>query len=294
MSFWEHIDELRARLKVVALTALVFFLVLALFPGDTSVVSNPASYLNGSFLDHTLISVILHRIVQDLVPKNWTLIAASGLGEPLEIYFVASLIFALALAIPVVAYETYKFIDPALKENERGLVYPFVASSSTLFVIGMIFGYFFLARILIFSLGFFFSSAVVGGLVDAASFYFVIFLLIFASGVSFTIPVLVYAIIRLGVLDASFFSKNRVLIWVITFAIVGLFLTPDGGPLLDLVLFVPIVSLLELAVFLAKRRPPPPNRRAELPPPPPLTCKYCGETRTPTDIFCGNCGRSLA
>jgi sec-independent protein translocase protein TatC len=289
MSFWEHVEELRSRLKIVAISALVLFIVISLFPGDNSVFSNPGSYLNGTFLDHTVIAGILHRILQDLLPPKWNLSASTGLGEPLEIYFVASLVFALALDAPIIAYEVYRFIDPALKEKERGLLYPFVSSTSALFLVGMFFGYFFLARVLIYSLGFFFSATGTSHIIDAASFYFVIFLLIFGTGISFTIPVLVYAIIRLGILEASFFSKNRVLIWVATWAVVGLFLTPDGGPLLDVVLFVPIITLLELAVFLAKKRGPPPGHRHPAEP----ACAYCGAKRSLLDTFCKNCGRAL-
>ncbi len=71
-------------------------------------------------------------------------------------------------------------------------------------------------------------------------------------GVSFTAPVFVYALIRLRVLEPEFFSKNRVIIWFAIWVVTGLFLTPDGGSLLDLVIFVPIVILVEAAVFLAR------------------------------------------
>ncbi len=58
--------------------------------------------------------------------------------------------------------------------------------------------------------------------------------------------------IRLRVLEPEFFSKNRVIIWFAVWVVTGLFLTPGGGPLLDLVIFVPIVMLIEAAVFVAR------------------------------------------
>ncbi|MGP8125645.1 MAG: twin-arginine translocase subunit TatC [Nitrososphaerales archaeon] len=77
-------------------------------------------------------------------------------------------------------------------------------------------------------------------------------MIIGATGVSFTAPVFVYALIRLRVVEPEFSSKNRVIIWFLVWVVTGLFLTPDGGPLPDVVIFVPIVVLIEGAVLLAR------------------------------------------
>ncbi len=264
---------------------------MALFPGDATVFNNPGSLVSGTYISHTVVSTVLARIVQDVLPSGWKLIAAGGLGEALEIYFIAALGLALALEIPVIAYETYRFIDPAMKENERKLIYPFITSSSVLFLIGVLFGYFILAKFLVFALSPFFLATQISFQVDAMSFYLVVFLLILAGGASFTTPVFVYAAIKLGFVEAAFFSKNRVVIWFVVFVITALFITPDGGPLLDLILFVPIILLLELAVFFARRGSKlPSNRdggRAEM-----LRCAYCSTPMGAGAIFCKNCGKS--
>jgi Sec-independent protein secretion pathway component TatC len=120
-----------------------------------------------------------------------------------------------------------------------------------------------------------------------------VFLLILAGGISFTTPVFVYSVIRLGFVDASFFSKNRVVIWFGTLVITALFITPDGGPLLDLVLFVPIITLLEVAVFFAKRSSRSGatgrvSRGAK-----PGKCRYCSSLLGTGAIFCPKCGKSI-
>jgi sec-independent protein translocase protein TatC len=277
---------------MVALAFLVIFLVLILFPQDPlQAVSNPGQYLSLTFLQNTVIAAFLGRVVHDLLPANWVLIGATGLGEGMEIYFVAALILSLALTMPVFAYETYKFIDPALNEKERKMIYPFVASTSMLFVVGLLFGYFVLAKFLIIALAPFFVASVISFQIDAAAFYYVIFLIIGATGVSFTSPVFVYTLIRFRILEAQFFSKNRVVIWFVLWVITGLILSPDGGPLLDLVIFIPIVAMVEIAVVLGRRSVR--GEASDSPPKKGYTCPFCGKELASPALFCSNCGRSL-
>lgn len=294
MAFTEHLGELRTRLKRVFLVYVVVLLFLVMLP------SNPLEqarhleqYFTLQFLANTVTASFLHRVQADILPAGWTLIAAKGIGEGMEVYFVAALILALVICMPVIAYETYKFVDPALKEEERGLLYPFVISTSALFAAGILFGYFVIARFLVLALSPFFQATGTQLSIDSAAFYYVIFLVIGSTGASFTIPVFVYALIRLGVLDADLFSRNRVVIWFLTWVVTGLFLSPDGGPLLDLVIFVPIILLLETAVRLGRRsvRKARPGMPARLGTPEP-GCKYCGARLSPGKLFCPKCGRA--
>src|SRR2546427_10474425 len=142
MRFTEHLGELRQRLKVVFLSLSVIFAILLLVP------RNPYEFLSLTGTYNPLVSIFLDRIVQDILPAGWRLIGLHINGG-LEIVLVASLVLAVAFDIPVIAYETFRFIDPALKENERKLVYPFVISSSILFLVGLAFGYFILAKFLL-------------------------------------------------------------------------------------------------------------------------------------------------
>jgi sec-independent protein translocase protein TatC len=305
LPFSEHISELRSRLKIVALSFLIIFVVLVLFPANPAqAAQNPGQYLSLAFIQNTVIASFLHRITFDILPLPctaglpatpgcWQLIAAKGIGEGMEIYFVAALILTLALDMPILAYETYRFIDPALKETERTMIYPFVLSTSTLFVVGLLFGYFVLAKFLIIALAPFFVATQITYQIDAGAFYYVVFLIIGATGVSFTSPVFVYTLIRLRVLSADFFSKNRVVIWFVIWVVTGLFLTPDGGPLLDIVIFVPIVAMVEIAVALGRRsvrgmEPPSSQPTRE------LKCPYCGKTLSRPMLFCEHCGKSIA
>jgi sec-independent protein translocase protein TatC len=295
--FSEHIDELRKRLRIVAISFIVILLILIFFPSNPLYsIQNPGQYVSLQFLQNTVIAAFLGRVKTDLLPAGWTLLAAKGIGEPMEIYFVAALILTAAIDMPVIAYETYKFIDPALNEKERALIYPFVTSMSALFVVGLLFGYFALAKFLILALAPFFVSTQTAFLIDAGAFYYVIFLIIVATAASFTSPVFVYTLIRLRVISADFFSKNRLIIWFIIWVVTGLFLTPDGGPLLDLIVFVPIVAMVEIAVALGRRsvRGLPPKYEGQSDKGGGIVCPHCGAHLATPMLFCEKCGKSIA
>jgi len=280
MRLGEHLGELRQRLKTVFLTLIILLVILLVVPRD------PSQFLSLTGTYSPLVSIFLDRVVQDILPSTWTLIGFR-LNEPLEVLLVASLILATALDMPVIAYESYRFISPALMESEKRLVYPFIFSSAILFLLGLAFGYFFLARFIIIALSPFFISTHASFTIDLADFYFVIFLTVLFSGIAFTTPVFVFLLIRLGVVDSSFFSRNRVLIWFGTYIVTAV-VTPDGGPVLDVILFFPVIALLELAVFFGKRYTNSRPRRE----PKGKRCGYCGTLLDPPQPFCPTCGRS--
>ncbi|MBI3023880.1 MAG: twin-arginine translocase subunit TatC [Thaumarchaeota archaeon] len=296
MTFRQHLIELRNRAKVIFLSFVALLVVFIAVPAD------PKQVLSFSGQYVTIVSIFLGRVKADILPVGWTLIA-NKLNEPLEIFLVASLILAMVFNTPIVAYEIFKFVSPALLPREKRLLYPFVGAASAFFAVGTLFGYFVLAKFLIIGLSSFFVISQVSPFVDGADFYFVVFLTIFLSGVAFTIPVFIFLFISFGIVDPGFFKKNRILIWVVVFVFIA-FITADGGPLLDLALWIPIIGMLEAAIFLASR-----FRRRRIsseaggseaqqatPPQPPTIangrCKYCSTQLEPGAIFCSLCGRS--
>ena len=107
------------------------------------------------------------------------------------------------------------------------------------------------------------------------------------AGIAFTSPVYVFILMRFRIVSPETYRHNRVIIWVVVYIATAL-VTPDGGPILDLILFIPIIVMLELAVWLAAR-----SIKNLEPAADPDKCKYCG-AKMGGAAFCPNCGRSSA
>jgi len=274
LSIAEHLDELKRRFKVSILSFAVLLAIFMLAP------ANPFGgfSITGTYVP--FVAFFLARIKLDLLPPGWTLIAGA-ISDPLKIYIIASIVLAMVFNSPIFGYEVVKFVSPALKESEKRLVYPFVASATTLFVVGVLFGYFFLAKFLFIAIAPFYATTQAIPTIYVADFYSIVFLVIAMSGIAFTTPVYVFLLIRFRVVAPETFSKNRVIIWIAVYIATAV-VTPDGGPILDLILFIPIIVLLELAVWLARRtiKGLPSDR-----------CSYCGAILGGA-LFCPNCGKA--
>ena len=279
----EHLTELRRRLKVIFVSLFAAVLVVLLLP------LNPLQILNLNIIFWTSpVTVFLQAVENYTLPAGWKLIPLT-IGAPLEVLLYASLILGLAVDMPIIGYEVYRFIDPALKDEERAMVYPVVTSATILFAVGLLFGYFVLAKFIFIAMAPFYTAV---GLtppffISVSDFYSIVFLCVLFSGVAFVSPVFVFLLIRFGIVPAGFFRKNRVFIWAATYIVTAI-ITPDGGPLLDVMLFVPVIALLELSIFVAGRYGPKGPATSK------PTCKYCGEVMEPVRPFCQNCGRAVA
>jgi len=278
LNIGEHISELKHRLKIALLSYVGILAILMLAPAQPA----KAISLTGTYVP--FVAFFLARVKIDLLPAGWTLIA-SNLTAPLEVYLIASVVLAAVFNGPIFAYEVMKFVTPALTDKEKGLLYPFVISASALFAVGVLFGYFLLAKFLFIALEPFFVTAQTQPFINVSDFYSIVFLTVGMSGIAFTTPVYVFMLIRFRILSAQTFRKNRVIIWVVVYIATAI-ITPDGGPVLDIILFVPIIVMLELAVFLGGRSVKNLEVQQEAD-----KCKYCG-AKLGGATFCPSCGRS--
>jgi sec-independent protein translocase protein TatC len=212
---------------------------------------------------------------------------------PLELILIGSVVFGFTVSVPVLAYEIYKFVDPAIRPSEKQSIRPFVLSFSLLFVVGAVFAFFVLLPIIFYFSIPFFQATDIPTIIFADQFYYLIFFTILASGLAFTLPVFFVLLVKLRVLGTATLTKNRKYVWAVIIVLTAI-VSPDGGPLADIALFVPIIALLEGAIRIARRYekniPTEPLRPSNEP----LAgkCGYCGGDMDPDGVFCGLCGKS--
>lgn len=280
---WDHISELSARIKIWIYSFFISTIILLVFPSDLSFLQNPFQAY------HPLITAILLAIRNRLLPSAYTLIGGT-VTTPLELLVVGAAVFGFAASIPVLAYEIYKFIAPALMLHERQSIYGFVTAFSLLFLAGSLFAFFVLLPfIFLFSIPFF-QAVGIATYIYADQFYNLVFFVILVAGLAFTIPVFFVLLVKLRVLGTQNLTKNRKYVWAFTLILTAI-ASPDGGPLADIALFIPMIILIEGAIWYARRY----ERGIVVDTTTPTSssqCPCCRAKISPDLVFCGQCGKS--
>ncbi len=284
LPLWDHISELSKRIKVWIYSFVIATLFFLVFPAD------PASLVQNPFqIYRPLITAILLAIRNRLLPPQYTLIGGT-VTAPLQIILVGAAVFGFAVSVPVLAYEIYKFVDPAIKPSERESIYPFVGAFSALFLVGALFAFFVLLPFIYFFSLPFFQAVGISTFIYAEDFYNLIFFVMVVAGFAFTIPVFFVLLVKLHVMGTGPLRKNRKYVYAITLILTAI-ASPDGGPLADVALFIPMIILIEGAIWYAKRY------EKETPTGATLgigvqNCSYCHGSMDPGGVFCGSCGKA--
>jgi len=284
----EHLTELVSRLKIVIIT-LGLTCSVGFLPADVRGYSDPLHQYN------PLVSLMLQRMKHDFLPSTATLIAG-GLVDTLFVYMYMSLLVGVVLASPVIAYELYAYVEPALYPNERKYIGRFICSFVGLFVLGLAMAYFLIIPITFRILVWFITSAGAVPFIQIKDFYNWVLTLLLASGIFYTIPVFIVLLVQFGIIPAKVLSgKGKILTYVALFMIIFIF-GPDPTPITATIIMIPFSAIFEVAAFAARRIEKNRLRDTNQTFTRPQTqldvlCKYCGGKAGPTP-FCSVCGKS--
>ena len=229
LSLTAHLEELRKRLiRILIAVGVGFF----------------ACYY---FRDY-LFKVITKPLVEAL-PKNSHMIY-TGLPEAFFIYMKIAFFASLFLTSPYIFYQIWRFIAPGLYHHERRHVLPFVLSSTFLFVSGILFGYY-LALPPAFEFFVAFSSDFLKPMISFREYLSFSLKMLLAFGISFELPVFIFFMARLGIVNAKMLRKQRRYAILIIF-IVAAVLTPSPDAFSQILMAIPLMVLYEISIFLAK------------------------------------------
>jgi sec-independent protein translocase protein TatC len=171
-----------------------------------------------------------------------------GIGEPFNTTIGISLIFAFIIALPVLLYELYGFLLPALSPDQRRVATPLMLAIPFLFVAGVTFGYF---VVLPAAVRFFqnFNSDEFNVLVQANQYYHFAAVILLAMGLVFQVPVAILAATRAGIVTTEQLRHNRRYA-ILACGAVAAFLPGDAVTLL--LETVPLYLLFELSLLIAR------------------------------------------
>ena len=182
------------------------------------------------------------------LPERGRELVTLGVVEPFTTAVKVSLAAALALTLPVLLYQLWSFLAPAVDERTQRIVSAFAALATALFAGGVAFAYFvILPRALSFLTTF---NEDVFEIEIRASYYFsFVTLMLLATGLAFQMPMFILALVRLRILTAERLRRNR----RVGFALMLVFavLLPTVDPVSLALEVLPLIALFELSIHLA-------------------------------------------
>jgi len=226
--FLGHLEELRRRLVVCAIAIGIGFAI---------------SY----FFSKQLFSIFVLPLTK-VLPADSSLIFTS-LPEMFIAYIKVALIAGIILATPVIFYELWMFLAPALYQRERRYLVPFVLSSSILFVAGSLFGY-----LIVFPYGFqffiSFATEDIKALPSVKQYFSFAIRLLLAFGMVFEMPVVVFFMTKIGVINPESMKKFRKFALLGAFILSAILTPPDVAT--QLMMALPIIILYEVSIIISK------------------------------------------
>ena len=189
----------------------------------------------------------LQKIDENATAEEESLIVTTAV-EPFTLYVTVSLYAAIAFSVPLLLFQIWGFISPALYKHERAYVTPFIGLSTISFIIGAAFAYYVLfppaARYLL-GLGENFQL-----LLRASEYFDFITLIMLAMGIIFQMPAITYVLARIGIVSAGMLIKSWK-IAIVVILIVAAVISPTGD-IPNLMLFaLPMMFLYGVSIFIA-------------------------------------------
>jgi len=225
--FMSHLEELRKRLIVCAITVGVGFVIAYIFS------------------EHLFQLLILP--LKEVMPEGGQLIF-TNLPEMFFAYLKVAFITGILASAPLIFYQIWLFVAPGLYRKEKKYLIPFVVSSTFLFVGGALFGYF-----VVFPFGFKFfigfANEYVKALPSVKQYLSFSIKLLFAFGVVFELPVVIFFLAKIGVVTPKLLRKKRKYAILLTFALAAILTPPDV--ITQCMMAVPLIVLYEIGILVA-------------------------------------------
>jgi len=225
----QHLTELRSRL-LKAIGAVLIGMMVGLAISDR-------------------VFTFLAKPLIDLLPEADRRLVFTSLPEIFVVYFKVAIFSGIILACPVIFYQIWRFVEPALYEHERRSALPFVLISTLFFLLGSAFCYW-----QVFPWGFRFfislSSETIQPMLTMSEYLKFSTTLILIFGTIFEMPVLISFLAKLGIIRHELLRRQRKYAIVIIFIVAAVLTPPDV--LTQIMMALPMMLLYEISILGAK------------------------------------------
>jgi len=245
MSFFDHLEELRWHLirsigAILVIAIAVFALKNFIF---NKIIFSP---LQESFPTYAF----FQQFIPSFVPPSFELTTVE-FGESFFVHIKVSLWLGLICSFPYVFYEIWSFVKPGLLDNEKKAARGTVLVCSSLFILGVLFGYFIIAPFGITWLGNYSVGPKAINSPTLSSYVSYLTMFTIPTGMLFELPIVVYFLSRIGLVTAEGMRRYRKHAFIVILLLAAIITPPDV--LTQFLIGIPVFFLYELSILIAKR-----------------------------------------
>jgi sec-independent protein translocase protein TatC len=251
MSFLEHLEELRwhiVRSAVAILIVAIVAFVMKKFIFDVVILapSTPEFWTNRMFVK------LGDLVGSDAIKINQIALKMQSIkiAGQFSTHIMVSIIAGFIIASPIVFYEFWRFIKPALYEKEQKHAGGAVFFTSVLFMMGVLFGYFLIVPLSIHFLGTYQVSESVENTINLSSYIGSVTSISLASGVVFLLPIFSYFLSKVGLLTPEYMKTYRKHAYVVMLLLSAVITPPDIFS--QILVCFPLVFLYEIGIMISR------------------------------------------
>lgn len=262
MSFLDHLEALRWHLVRSAIAILAFGTLAFIYKDfifDGILLAPKYNDFPTYRFFCWLSQLLFHDDSICLGDLNFELISISMSGQ-FTAHITVAIVTGVILAFPYLLWEIWRFIKPALYQNERKYANGLVFWGTFLFLLGVAFGYYVITPLSVFFFGNYQVSTLVSNQIGLNSFISTVVTTTFGSGLVFELPIVIYFLAKIGLVGPEFLRNTRKVSYVIILIVAAVITPPDVTS--QIIVSIPLFILYEISIVIASRVEK--NRLAEL------------------------------
>ena len=239
MTFWDHLDELRSVIiRAFVVTVVVAVVAFCLKDELFAVVLAPRT---SDFITYRLMGVEPFSIH----------LMNTGLTEQFMIHMKTAFYAGVLVASPYIVYLLFRFISPALYDNERRYATALVSSGYLMFMLGTLLNYFLIFPLTVKFLGTYQVSEDVANMLTLQSYMDTLLMMSLVMGIVFELPVVSWLLSRMGLINAQMMKTWRKHA-VVAILIISAIITPTTDAFTLFVVALPIWLLYDVSILIVK------------------------------------------
>lgn len=248
MSFWEHLDALRAALLKSLAVSLVCGIVAFLFKDELfTIVLAPK---DAAFVTYDILSGVSNMLGNGDISAFSVQLINTGLAEQFVIHVKTAMCAGVLCASPYVLYQLFRFVSPALYANERKYAVVTVSSGYAMFMVGVMTGYFLIFPLTFRFLGTYQVSGEVTNMITLQSYMSTLVMMCLSLGIVFEMPILSWLFAKMGFLSPAFMRRYRRHA-IVVILVIGAAITPTSDVFTLTLVSLPMYILYEVSIYVA-------------------------------------------